>query len=85
MKVWQPTPKEVENTEGWEIWNKEESDFQWQYDDKETCYIISGEAIVEDKLGNKIHFKTGDMVEFKKGLNCTWKIIQAIKKRYYFG
>jgi uncharacterized cupin superfamily protein len=85
MKVWRPTPNEIEKTEGWGIWNKEVSEFSWAYDETETCYILEGAAIVEDNKGNTIHFKTGDMVKFTTGLTCTWKITQSIKKRYHFG
>lgn len=85
MKVWQPTAQEIENTESWSIWSKESSEFDWHYDDIETCYILEGQAEVTDNNGNRINFKVGDMVKFEKGLDCTWKIILDIKKRYSFG
>jgi uncharacterized cupin superfamily protein len=85
MKVWQPTQEEIENTKGWGTWSKEVSEFPWYYDDTETCYILEGEASATDQKGNRIHFKTGDMVQFKEGLSCTWKISKAIRKRYRFG
>ena len=85
MKVWQPSPDEINNTSDWGIWEKETSEFPWYYDDRETCYILDGEASATDKEGNTIHFKTGDMVQFEQGVSCTWKIKKDIKKRYYFG
>jgi uncharacterized cupin superfamily protein len=85
MKVWQPNNDEVKNTENWGIWEKEASKFQWFYDEKETCYIIEGEAEVSDKNGKSVRFTAGDMVHFEQGLECTWKILKAIKKRYKFG
>jgi uncharacterized cupin superfamily protein len=85
MKVWQPNNDEVKNTENWGIWEKEASKFQWFYDEKETCYIIEGEAEVSDKNGKSVRFTAGDMVNFEQGLECTWKILKAIKKRYKFG
>jgi uncharacterized protein len=85
MKVWQPTSDEIKKTENWGIWKKEESEFNWYYEDPETCYIIKGEAVVSDNSGNSIAFKSGDMVKFETGLKCTWKITKEIEKRYKFG
>lgn len=85
MRVWQPTKEEIETTKRWETWNKGVSEFLWSYDDRETCYILEGEASVTDKEGNSIHFRAGDMVDFNKGLICTWKITKAIRKLYNFG
>jgi uncharacterized cupin superfamily protein len=84
MRVWQPTKEEIEKTNQWGTWTKEESEFDWSYDETETCYILEGEASVMDNAGHSVRFKAGDMVEFKKGLTCTWKINKAIRKRYNF-
>jgi uncharacterized protein len=35
--VKKPTPKEQKEAEAWPIWEKEESTFPWEYDEKETC------------------------------------------------
>jgi uncharacterized cupin superfamily protein len=85
MKVTKPTEKDIEATGSWGTWNKEPSEFPWFYSDKETCYILEGEATVTDKEGNKISFGPGDLVEFEEGLECTWKISKAITKKYKFG
>ena len=85
MKVWKPTQKEIDSTNAWGTWGKEPSEFPWFYDDTETCYILEGKATAWDKNGNEISFEEGDMVQFEQGLECTWKISETIKKRYYFG
>jgi uncharacterized protein len=85
MKVWQPGSEEINKTKDWGIWTKEVSEFPWFYDDTETCLILEGEAAVTDNIGNSIHFKSGDMVQFQKGLSCKWKISKPIRKRYIFG
>jgi len=85
MKVKKPSQQEISETDSWGIWGKEPSKFPWFYDDKETCYIIEGKATVTDTNGNQIFFKKGDIVEFEKGLECTWEISETIKKRYKFG
>ncbi|MFH0862797.1 MAG: cupin domain-containing protein [Candidatus Altiarchaeota archaeon] len=71
--------------DSWGIWEKEPSEFPWSYSEKETCYIIDGEAEVTAKDGKKASFKAGDLVEFPVGLECTWKIKKRIRKRYLFG
>lgn len=68
-----------------EFGKKEASVFPWYYDEKETCYILDGKAIVKDKIGNRIEFEKGDWIEFDKGLECEWTIVEDIKKRYLFG
>lgn len=85
MKVWQPGPGEIDETKNWGIWSKEASEFPWFYSERETCYILEGEAEASDKDGNHILFKAGDMVQFEQGLECTWKITKDIRKRYRFG
>jgi uncharacterized cupin superfamily protein len=85
MKVWKPTEQEIKNTESWNIWTKEISEFPWHYDDPETFLVLEGAAQVTDSDGNRIEFKKGDMVRFEKGVKCTWKIISDIEKRYNFG
>lgn len=35
----------------WPIWTKEPSDFDWHYDDKETCYLLEGEVTVDTPEG----------------------------------
>jgi hypothetical protein len=85
MQIHKPTPQEIEKTKNWGTWSKEPSVFEWEYDTKETCLILEGNAEVTDKEGNKIQFGPGDWVVFEKGLKCTWKIKKAIKKKYNFG
>jgi uncharacterized cupin superfamily protein len=84
MIVRKPTTKEIEIAELWDTWSHGPGEFQWQYDEKETCYILAGKAKVTDKLGNEISFSAGDWVEFEKGLSCTWKISETINKHYRF-
>jgi uncharacterized cupin superfamily protein len=85
MKSRNASQSDIDSTSGWGIWSKEVSEFPWHYDEKETCYILEGEATVTDNQGNSISFTKGDWVEFEQGLSCTWRITKAIKKRYMFG
>ncbi|MFC2137355.1 cupin domain-containing protein [Bacteroidota bacterium] len=85
MKVKKPSQEEINETDSWGTWGKEPSKFPWYYDDKETCFILEGQAVVTDKSGNQISFEAGDYVEFEQGLECTWEILKTIKKKYKFG
>lgn len=67
------------------IWEKEVSEFDWEYSDKESCYILEGAATVILADGETVSFEAGDFVVFPKGLKCVWKITKNIKKHYVFG
>ena len=68
----------------WPVWQKEASEFDWDYSDKETCYIIEGKAKVTAN-GQEAEFGKGDLVIFPKGLRCRWKIIEDLRKYYKLG
>lgn len=85
MKVKTPLAEEKAKAQSWPIWTKEISEFPWFYEDRETCFILEGQAIVVDAEENRINFGPGDWVVFEKGVSCTWKIISPIKKHYHFG
>jgi hypothetical protein len=69
---------------GWPVWTKEISEFGWNYDEKESCFILEGDVDIITNDGS-VHFGKGDFVVFPKGLSCTWKINKAVKKHYKFG
>ena len=87
MKKKIPTQEELKklNVDSWGIWEKEVSEFPWSYSDTETCYILEGEGEVTAEDGEKIEFKNGDLVQFKKGLKCNWNIKKPVRKYYNFG
>lgn len=68
----------------WPIWSKEPSEFPWTYDATETCYLLAGKVTVTAADGQTVDFGQGDLVVFPKGLRCTWKIHQAVRKHYDF-
>lgn len=69
----------------WSIWEKEESEFPWTYDDRETCYFLEGDVVVTPDGGEPVFMGKGDLVTFPEGMSCTWKINKAVKKHYKFG
>lgn len=88
MKVEKISQKESEKMgiKSWPIWEKDVSVFDWAYGEKETCYILEGNAIViSDDGKEKIKFCAGDLVTFNEGLKCKWKIEEPIRKHYRMG
>ena len=69
----------------WGFWEKGVSEFPWQYDSQETCYILKGRAEIKDlDTGDVVEIKAGDLVVFESGLKCQWDIKEAIEKYYKF-
>ena len=68
----------------WPIWNCDVSEFNWEYGDRESCYLIDGEVVVSSDF-ESVTICSGDFVVFPKGLKCRWKVIKPIKKHYIFG
>jgi hypothetical protein len=63
---------------------KEASQFDWHYDEKETCYFLEGEVTVTTPW-ESVEIGKGDLVTFPKGLSCTWHVTKAVRKHYSFG
>ena len=87
IHVEKPTEDKLQklDVESWPVWEKEVSVFQWEYNEKETCYILEGEVIVSPEGGVPVNFGKGDLVVFSEGLKCTWNIKKAVRKHYRFG
>ena len=68
----------------WPIWEKEVSEFPWCYDMDETCYFLAGEVEVVPEGGEPVRMGAGDLVTFKSGLSCSWKISVPVRKHYNF-
>jgi uncharacterized cupin superfamily protein len=85
IKIKKASEEEVRAAEGWGDWEKEPSEFPWNYDEKETCYIKEGRATVTPEGGVPVTFGPGDLVTFPDGAKCVWRIDETIKKKYRFG
>lgn len=69
----------------WPVWEKEASEFPWEYDTSETCYFLRGDVVVTPEGGDPVEMGAGDLVTFPAGMKCTWKIRSDVKKHYDFG
>ena len=67
----------------WPIWSCEISEFDWEYDQQESCLLLEGEVEVKSDF-ETVKFGGGDFVVFPKGLKCTWKVIKPVRKHYSF-
>ena len=85
IEVRKPTEKEKQQASNWGIWEKEVSEFPWEYDEKETCLILEGKVEVTSEDGKKVKFSKGDWVVFPQGLKCRWNITEQVRKHYKFG
>lgn len=79
-----PAKLDVLYVDDWPVWTREASEFDWEYDRQETCYIIEGRAEVTPENGETVVIGAGDMVTFPQGMKCAWKITDAIEKHYKF-
>ncbi len=70
---------------GWPVWTKEVSEFPWTYDAEETCYFLEGRVVVTPDGGEPVEVGAGDLVTFPRGMRCTWKVLEPVRKHYSFG
>ena len=84
--VEKPTEEKLKQlgVDSWPIWEKEESSFDWYYDEAERCYFLEGEVTVTTEDGEEVKMGKGDLVLFPKGLKCRWNITKRVKKHYNF-
>ena len=84
--VSKPNEEEKSRCESWPIWSCEASEFDWDYTQTETCLLVEGSVTVTDRGegGESVSFGAGDMVVFPVGLQCVWKVKQAVRKHYDF-
>ncbi|GLT32888.1 hypothetical protein SLA2020_075190 [Shorea laevis] len=69
----------------WPKWGCPPSKFPWTYESKETCYVLKGKVKVSpDGTNDFVEFGAGDLVEFPKGMSCTWDVSVAVDKHYKF-
>lgn len=69
----------------WPKWGCPPSKFPWTYSSKETCYLLKGKVKVYPEGSDEaVEFGAGDMVEFPKGMSCTWDVSETVDKHYQF-
>ncbi|MBN2325050.1 MAG: cupin domain-containing protein [Spirochaetes bacterium] len=69
--------------DSWGVWEKEPSEFDWEYTSEEHCYVIEGKAVVSSGA-ESVTIEEGDYVVFPAGLKCRWRVERPLKKYYEF-
>jgi uncharacterized protein len=76
---------EADGVTEWPVWTKEISEFDWTYDEPETCYFLEGVVVVTPGDGDPVRIGKGDLVTFPAGMSCTWNVRKPVRKHYRFG
>ena len=86
ISIHKPSDTEINQKKihSWPIWTCEVSEFPWEYSEKETCFLLEGDVEVSTEE-ETVRFCTGDFVVFPKGLKCTWRVMEPVRKHYNFG
>jgi len=83
--VKKPSEGEIAECKTWPIWSCQESVFDWDYTQTETCLILQGRVTVKDRPGqDSVSFGPGNLVIFPVGLKCIWQVAEPVKKHYKF-
>ncbi|ROH86871.1 DUF861 domain-containing protein [Pseudomethylobacillus aquaticus] len=83
-----PTPERLAElgVSKWPTWTKEVSVFPFEFNARETAYILEGECTLTPTDGSAaINFKAGDLLVFPAGLEVTWEVKKTLKKHYKHG
>ena len=85
ITIHRPSDEEVDLKEvrSWPVWTCEVSEFDWEYDQQESCLLLEGSVEVKSDF-ETVKFGGGDFVVFPKGLKCKWKVIRPVRKHYSF-
>ncbi|MBD3226661.1 MAG: DUF861 domain-containing protein [Candidatus Lokiarchaeota archaeon] len=81
-EIRKPTDSEKTEAKSWPIWEKEVSEFPWEYDLKEICLGLEGKVTIINEDGEEFSFGKGDYVTFPKGMKCFWKINEDVRKHF---
>lgn len=86
VEVHKPSEQEEQKCKSWPTWSCDTSEFDWDYDQTETCLILEGKVTVTDRpeSGESVSFGPGDMVVFPRGFKCVWKVTEPVRKHYQF-
>jgi uncharacterized protein len=86
IRIARPSAQQLEalGIDTWSRWSCEASTFEWTYEADESAYILEGRVRVHVPHGEPVELGRGDLVTFPAGLNCTWEVIEPVRKVYTF-
>jgi uncharacterized cupin superfamily protein len=68
----------------WDIWEKEVSKFNIDFDETEKAYVLEGEILVTPKGEEPVRIVAGDLVFFHEGLQSDWEVVKPLRKHYSY-
>ena len=68
----------------WPTWEKEVSQFPFDYDETEIAYVLEGEIVVTNADGEPVRIVPGDLVTFHAGLESQWEVVKPLRKHYSY-
>ncbi|MBN2355462.1 cupin domain-containing protein [candidate division KSB1 bacterium] len=85
IKIDKPSGDELDRLGvfSWPVWEKAPSTFPWHYDEQEVCYFLEGKVVVVTG-DEQVSIGKGDLVTFPRGLDCEWRVLEAVRKHYKF-
>jgi uncharacterized cupin superfamily protein len=86
ITIEKPTEEKLNllQVQSWPIWECDPSEFEWFYDEQETCFLLQGKVTVQTDR-ETVSFGAGDLVTFPAGLSCIWRVNEKVRKHYRFG
>ena len=72
-----------EGISSWPIWSCNVSEFDWEYEEQEACYLLEGQVEIHSEL-ETVALSAGDFVVFPQGFKCRWKVTRPVRKHYSF-
>ena len=78
-----PMKLDVMGVEDWPLRRLGASRFECSYRNTETCYVVSGRAVITPHDGgDTVHLGEGDLVTLLPGLRCTWETFGAFSMHH---
>lgn len=85
IKVEKPSEEQIADMKRRPTWQKEASTFDWSYDEPETFLLIEGRVTISTPGGERVTCGPGDLVTCPAGMDCTWEVIEPVRKHYKMG
>lgn len=65
----------------WQTWEKEPSEFVWQFSETEKAYVLAGKVLIKADGSDRVYvLEKGDFVTFAPGLRTYWQVVEPFKK-----
>lgn len=84
IEIEKPDEARLQEVLQWPVWEKENSEFDWDYTEKEVFYILDGAARLTSDCGQDKTLQAGDLVTVEQGIQVRWQITVPIRKHYKF-